>query len=142
MSGVIGSFPDGPGAWVRTSSSFRSALSRTVFSVMGMVGFPLRNDCCTAITFGRTQVAGLLASQVYNQFLQDDSWVYHAKLQRVIAGLIQSVFRFADANAVLHRFLPRFLGIVGEDVNGLWHLIIKTNFVSQSTAGNEVQRWR
>src|SRR6185369_4606438 len=123
MSGVIGSFPDGPGAWVRRFSRFRSGLSRTAFSVMGMVGFPLRNDCATAVTFWRTQIAGLLASQVYNQFLQNDSRIHHTEFQRVITRFVQSVCRFADADAVLDRLFPGFWRIVGENVDCLWQLI-------------------
>ena len=89
---------------------------------MGMVGFPLRNDCATAVTFWRTQIAGLLASQVYNQFLQNDSRIHHTEFQRVITRFVQSVCRFADADAVLDRLFPGFWRIVGENVDGLWQL--------------------
>src|SRR5579862_2654916 len=88
-----------------------------------------------------TEIAGLYATRIDDNLLQDDAGVDHPKLQRVISRSTRIESGCHLAHTIFHRFRPVRDRVVGQGVDNLRWLIVERHGITQAASGHEIQRW-
>ena len=94
--------------------------------------------------FGWSEIARSDSPSIDNNFLEDNSWIYHPDLQRVISGFCDRMRCSAKSCIRFHGFFPvpksiPRIAALGYEHDGLRQLIIKRDRILKPAIRHEIQ---